>query len=505
MNRLTIKLPAVLLATALALTACSGGGDSNTTKGDSGSGTVTLGAYLEPVSLDLTAEAGAAIPQVLLYNVYEGLVRQDADTGEVKPLLANEWAVSDDGTEYTFTLRDGVTFHDGQKLTAQDVVWSFKRVTEEGSTNPFKSQMAVVSAVEAPDESTVVVTLSRPSQSWLADIAGRVGVVLKEGATDLATQPNGTGPLKFEKWNRGDSITLVRNDGYWGEPARVGQAVFRYITDPNALNNAMLSGQLDIVANIQAPQLLEVFKGNQQFEVVEGVTTGEVVLAMNNSKGPLADVRVRQAIRHAIDHQALVDTVWSGYGTLIGSMVPPSDPWFEDRTGDFPHDPAKAKQLLAAAGHANGLTLTMDVPPPGYARSSAQFVASQLAEVGITVTQNNVEMPQWLDKVLGQANYDLSIIAHVEPRDLVRYGQPDYYYRYNNPAVTQLMNEADTALDAAVRDKKYAEAARIISEEAASDWLFLLPNLAVIRQGVTGYPKDAVTQSFDVTKVSKSN
>ncbi|MEH1030923.1 ABC transporter substrate-binding protein [Micromonospora profundi] len=495
----------MLLAAALALTACSGGGDAKSTEGGSGGGTLTLGAYLEPVSLDLTAEAGAAIPQVLLYNVYEGLVRQDPASGEVKPLLASEWSMSDDGTKYTFKLRSGVTFHDGQKLTAQDVVWSFKRVIAEGSTNPFKSQMQVVSAVDAPDESTVVVTLSRASQSWLFDIAGRVGVVLKEGADKLDTAPNGTGPFKFEKWNRGDSITLARSDNYWGEAAKVGTAVFRYITDPNALNNAMLSGQLDIVANIQAPQLLEVFKGNNQFQVVEGVTTGEVVMAMNNTKGPLADVRVRQAIRHAIDHQALVKTVWSGYGTLIGSMVPPSDPWYEDRTGDFPHDPAKAKELLAAAGHANGLTLTMDVPPPGYARSSAQFVASQLAEVGITVTQNNVEMPQWLDKVLGKANYDLSIIAHVEPRDLIRYSQPDYYYRYNNPAVAQLMKEADTALDATVRDKKFAEAAAVISKEAASDWLFLLPNLAVIRQGVEGYPKDAVTQSFDVTKVSKSS
>ncbi|MFD6714983.1 ABC transporter substrate-binding protein [Micromonospora sp. TSRI0369] len=505
MNRLKITLPAVLLATALALTACSSDGDSETTTGGggSGNGTVTLGAYLEPVSLDLTAEAGAAIPQVLLYNVYEGLVRQNADTGEVEPLLASEWKMSDDGTKYTFKLRDGVTFHDGQKLTAQDVVWSFKRVTAEGSTNPFKSQMTVVKTVESPDASTVEVTLSRPSQSWLFDVAGRVGVVLKENATDLGTKPNGTGPFKFDKWNRGDSITLVRNDGYWGEKAKVATAVFRYITDANALNNAMLSGQLDIVANIQAPQLLEVFKGNKQFEVIEGKTTGEVVLSMNNSKGPLADARVRQAIRHAIDHDALIKTVWSGYGTKIGSMVPPSDPWYEDRTGDFPHDPAKAKQLLADAGHANGLTLTMDVPPPGYARASAQFVASQLAEVGIKVTQNNVEMPQWLDKVLGKANYDLSIIAHVEPRDLVRYGQPEYYYRYKNPAVTQLMNEADTALDAATRDKKFAEAAKVISQEAASDWLFLLPNLAVIRDGVEGYPKDAVTQSFDVTKVSK--
>jgi peptide/nickel transport system substrate-binding protein len=452
----------------------------------------------------MTAQTGAAIPQVLLYNVYEGLVRINAESGEVEPLLASEWTVSDDGTVYTFKLQEGVTFHDGQPLTAQDVVWSFQRVTAEGSTNPFKTQMAVVSSVEAPDDKTVVVTLSRPSNLWLLDIAGQVGIVLKEGAQNLESAPNGTGPFRFEEWNRGNSITLVRNDEYWGEPAKVDEAVFRYITDPNALNNAMLSGQLDILTNVQAPQLLQVFEGNDQFEVVEGTTNGEIVLGMNSSKGPFADVRVRQAVRHAIDHQALVDTVWSGHGTLIGSMVPPTDPWYEDLAGEFEYDPERAEQLLAEAGYPDGFTVTMDVPPPGYARSSAQFVASQLAEVGITVQQSNLEFPQWLDKVLAQANYDMTIIAHVEARDFVRYGQPQYYWRYNNPTVAQLIQEGDAAQDESERNAKFSEAMRIVSEEAASDWLFLLPNLEVIAQGVEGFPADALTLSFDLTKVEKS-
>jgi peptide/nickel transport system substrate-binding protein len=506
MKRRFRSLPVVFLAAALALSACGGGGGTENSSSDgkgSGGGTVTLGAYLEPVSLDMTSQTGAAIPQVLLYNVYEGLVRIDATSNEVVPLLAKEWKVSDDGTVYTFTLRDA-KFHDGQDFTAKDVVWSFERVTAEGSANPFKTQMAVVSKVEAPDDKTVVVTLERPSQFWLRDVATQVGIVLKEGATDLENKPNGTGPFTFASWNRGDSITLERNDNYWGDKAKVDKAVFKYITDANALNNAMLSGQLDIIANVQAPQLLEVFKGNDQFKVVEGSTTGEVVLGMNNETGPFADPQVRKAVRHAIDHKALIDTVWSGHGTAIGSMVPPTDPWYEDRTGDFAYDPEAAKKLLAEAGHGGGLSVTMDVPPPGYARSAAQFVASQLAEVGIQVKQNNLEFPQWLDKVMGQANYEMTIIGHVEPLDIVRYGEPDYYWRYDNPKVTQLIKEGDSARDEATRDGKLAEAAKIISDDAASDWLFLLPNLEVLGKGVEGFPQNALTQSFDMTKVQKN-
>jgi peptide/nickel transport system substrate-binding protein len=506
MIRRSLRLPALLVAGVLALSACGGGGGSDDTpdSGATGGGTVTLGATLEPTSLDMTSQSGAAIPQVLLYNVYEGLVKIDPGTGEIVPLLAKDWEVSADGKTYTFHLQDA-TFHDGQPLTAQDVVWSFQRVTAEGSTNPFKRQMGVVQSVEAPDDKTVVVTLSRPSNNWLFDIGTQVGIVLKEGATDLESKPNGTGPFTFTDWNRGNSITLTRNDDYWGEKPAIDKAVFRYITDPNALNNAMLSGQLDILTNVQAPQLLKVFEGKDEFTVVEGQTTGEVVLGMNNSRSPLDKVEVRQAIRYAIDKKALVDTAWSGYGTLIGSMVPPSDPWYEDRTGDFPYDPEKAKQLLAQAGYPNGFSLTMDVPPPGYARASAQFVASQLAEVGITVTQNNIEFPQWLDKVFAQANYDLTIVSHVEPRDIGQYGNPDYYWRYNNPQVAQLLVEADTATDPDVRDAKYKEVAKQISLDAASDWLFLLPNLEVIRKGVTGFPKDALTLSFDLTNVQKSS
>lgn len=490
-------------AVLLVVAGCSGGGEQGAVDGsDAGGGTVTVGATLEPTSLDLTSVSGAAIPQVLLYNVYETLVKIDPSSGEIAPLLAQDWQVSADGRTYTFNLVPDAAFHDGQPLLASDVVWSLERVRDPDTAHPFAAQMEAVDTIEAPDESTVVVTLSQPSNRWLFDMASQTGVILKEGATDLDNSANGTGPFTFENWNRGSEITLAQAPEYWGKPASIDEVVFTYITDPNALNNAMLSGQLDVLSNVQAPQLLETFQSTEQFEVVEGQTTGEVVLGMNNAAAPLDDVRVRRAIRHAIDKPALLDTVWSGYGELIGSMVPPSDPWYQDLTGTFEHDPERAQQLLAEAGYEPGdITLDMPVPPPGYARSAAPFIVSALDEVGITVEQDNVEFPQWLDGVFDQADYDLTIISHVEPRDIVQYGNPDYYWNYDDEHTQQLLAAADQATDTTERDRLYQQVAQRISDQAVSDWLFVLPNLQVIRDGIQGFPADAYTLSFDMTGV----
>ncbi len=475
-----------------------------TTEGAAASDTVVrVGATLEPVSLDLTAESGAAIPQVLLYNVYETLVKINVDTAEIEPLLAESWDVSDDGLTYTFTL-DEATFHDGSPLVASDVKWSFERAKDPANNNPFGSMMEVVDTVEAPDDRTVVVTLSQPSSSWLFNMGSQVGVVLKEGATDLASSVNGTGPFTFTEWNRGSSIVLTRNDDYWGEPAKIGGVEFVYVTDPNQLNNQLLTEQLDLISNVQAPQLLEAFEADDRFVVSTGETNGEVVLSFNNARPPFDDVRVRQAVRHAIDKEALVNTVWAGYGTLIGSMVPPGDPWFEDRTGDFPYDPDRARDLLAEAGYEDGLSITFDVPPPGYARQAAPFVAAQLNEVGIDVEQNNIEFPQWLEKVFTNKNFDMSVVAHVEPRDMGQYGNSDYYWGYDDAEVQGWLEEADTATDPETTNDLLKQVAAKISEDAATDWLFLLPSLIVSREGITGFPVNAYALSFDMTNVAVS-
>lgn len=489
---------ALVLAVALAgLTACSGSGSSGGQANDS---RITIGATAEPATLDLTTTSVAAIPQVLLYNVYETLVKLD-ENGKIVPLLAKSYKVSSDRKTYTFTLRSDAAFSNGHKLTPADVVYSFDRVRAPDSKHPFKAQMNPVKDVRAEGADQVVVTLKAPSNSWLYDMTTSTGVVLdKSEVNNLATKPVGTGPYTFTSWNRGTSITLTRNDKYWGTKPAVRTVVFRYFDDPNAMNNAMLSGDLDIISNVQAPQTLKQFDDKSRFTVTEGTTNGEVVLGMNDAHGPLKDKRVRQAINYAIDRKALVKTVWAGHGKLIGSMVPPTDPWYQDLSNAYPYDPAKAKQLLAAAGHPH-ITLQMKLPTLPYATAAGQFVAAQLKKVGIDCKVSELEFPaRWIDVVFTQGDYDLSIVSHVEPRDIVQYGNPKYYWHYDDPVVRDWLAKADrgTPQQQVTYMRKVAKR---ISDQAASDWLFLLPNLIVAKKGVTGFPRNAVSLSFDLSQV----
>ncbi|MFD2352822.1 ABC transporter substrate-binding protein [Nonomuraea ferruginea] len=208
---------------------------------------------------------------------------------------------------------------------------------------------------------------------------------------------------------------------------------------------------------------------------------------------------MRQAVRHAIDHQALLDTAWAGRGQLIGSMVPPTDPWYEDRTGDYPYDVAKAKELLGGKTY----DVKMRIPNLPYAVASAQVVKSQLAQVGINAEIEPLEFPaRWLDSVFTKADYDLSIINHVEPRDIRIFADKSYYFRYDNPEFGKLLAAADEGTEQEQTDN-YKAAAKLLSEDAAADFLFGFPNLIVAKKGVTGLPKNAISESFDFTGLAK--
>ena len=209
---------------------------------------VTLGLQLEPPTLDLTSSPAAAIPQVLLYNVYEGLVKLEAD-GSISGLLAESWDVSDDGLEWTFSLRSGVVFHNGEAFTADDVVFSINNVLTKDPEHPFATTLSSVASVEAIDDSTVKFTLSQFSANFLFFMTQGQGVILKESEiANIENSPVGTGPFAFESWTPGDSIVIVKNAAYWGDAALVETVTYRYINDPNALNNAMLAGDIDIVS-----------------------------------------------------------------------------------------------------------------------------------------------------------------------------------------------------------------------------------------------------------------
>lgn len=460
-----------------------------------------IGATAQPPNLDPVVGDAAAIPQALLYNVYETLVKVD-DAGGLQPLLATSWEVSADRLTHTFHLAENATFaKDNRKLTAEDVVWSINRVKQSG-TAVLKAQMAPVANAVATDDHTLTVTLSAPSNSWLHNMASTAGMVFDSRAGgDFASRPAGSGPYTLTSWTKGNDLVLGQRPDHWGPKPYFTSVTIRYYADPNAQNAAMLAGQLDILSNVQAPQALGQFNDPSRFTVLEGTTSGEVVMGFNNA-AVLKDRRLRQAIRHAVDHKALLQTVWAGYGTLIGSMVPPTDPWYEDLTGLFPYDPGRARALVKEAGYA-GQPLRMRLPTLPYATAAGQFVASQLREVGFTVATDELEFPaRWLDLVFSKAEYDISIVAHVEPRDLVKFADPKYYWRYDSPTVRKLVAEADRGTEAD-QVAKLKQAAKVVSEDAACDFLFLLPNLVVTKPDIIGVRRNATTLSLDLTTIAR--
>src|SRR5690625_760895 len=327
----------------------------------------------------------------------------------------------------------------------------------------------------------------------------RIGAMFSpEGVDDLENEAIGTGPYEISEWVRGDRIEFERRDDYWGEQPDFADVTFRYFNDANALNNALLSGDINIVGTVQAPEALEQFD-EDEFTIIEGTSNGTVLLSFNNRSEELSDERVRQAIRHAVDNQSVMDTAWGGYGMLIGSMVPPHDPWYEDLTDLYPYDPDRAVELLEEAG-ATDLELDFRIPNLPYAVDAAQTVQSQLEQVGISTEIDTLEFPaRWLEEVFSGHDFDLSIINHVEPRDLVSFGDPDFYWGYDNPEVRELFEDADRAPDPDTHTELMAEAARIISEDAASEFLFLAPNLIIVESGVEGVPENRVGEPFDLT------
>jgi peptide/nickel transport system substrate-binding protein len=488
---------AVVALTSAALAAgCSAGSSSG---GAEGARTdVVVGLTGEPTNLDFTTTSGSAIPQLLMNNVYEGLVTIDQE-GEVRPQLAASWEVNGDRTVYTFKLQDGVTFSDGSAFTADDVVASINRVKEDWTLS-LSSKMDVVEEAEALSDTKVAVTLRHPSNSWLFDMGTSVGAMFPDDlSADLATQTVGTGPYTVEEVATGEHITLAARDDYWGEAPAIPEVTVRYFADANAQANAVRAGDVDMAYNLQAPDLLAGLERDENLQVIDGTSTGEVLLALNNAEPPFDDLRVRQAVMHAVDRKAVLDTAWAGRGQLIGSMVPPTDPYYQDLTGAYPYDPAKARELLADAG-AEDLSITFDVPTRPYAEAVAQVVVSQLKDVGIDAKIVPAEFPAvWLDKVFTEHDYQMSVILHTEARDMLTiFGDPDYYIGYDNPQVDEVAEQADQGSpDQYVAGMQ--EVARMIVDDAASAPLFLFPNTVVADAGLAGIAANATTESMDLT------
>jgi peptide/nickel transport system substrate-binding protein len=462
---------------------------------------LVFGMALEPPHLDPTAGAAAAIDEVVYANIFEGLVRLDR-SGNPTPGLAESWTVSEDGRTYTFRLRPNVRFHDGKPFDSSVVKFSYERAKAPDSANAQKGYFEPIESIETPDPLTAVVRLSRVDGLFLFNMGlGDAVMVHPDSAATNRQTPVGTGAFRFERWNPGDRVVMVRNPDYWGTPARLERVEIRFISDPAAQVAALLAGDLDAMPNLSATEAVARFRTDRNFETVIGNTEGEIILAMNNARGPFRDVRVRRAIQHAIDRQQLIDGAYDGFGTPIGSHFPPHRDGYVDLTGMYPYDPARAKALLAEAGLANGFEATLRVPPPAYARRSGELIQAFLAEVGIRVTLEPMEWAQWLEQVFRGFDYDMTIVAHTEALDMHIYARDSYYFQYDNPQYKALHTELTGTVDQAKRAEIYGRLQRILAEDAVNGFLFMLPKVMVHRAGLEGMWQDAPFQANDVTAV----
>ena len=506
-NRRSTGLAALVLTGMVLVAGCSSSGGSSGVAstglgGSAPAGTLTIGSSAAPPSLDPTSSPSAAIDEVLDYNVYQHLV-QLSPSGQIVPVLANGYSWSADRKTITFVIRPGVKFSNGDPLTAADVVYSIDRVVAKGSKYPYASLMGTLTSVKATSPTTVAVTLSQPDQEWLYQLAAYSnGVILDPDAVaKIATDPVGTGPYEYKSEVTNYSATLAANPDYWGTAPGFTTVVFRYFTDPTAEDSALQSGQVQVIDDLQNPADAAQFENSQSFKLVHGPTDGKIQLTLNNASGPLKNVLVRQAISDAIDRQAILRTVGGGFGTVIGSDTVPGDPWYSSSYAKaYPYDPAKARQLLKEAGYPNGFSLTLTLPQPyAYATQAGPLVDAYLKAVGINVTDKVVAWPLWLSQVFEGKDFDMTIIDHVEARDVANYATPGYYWNFAGTSrVAALLNAGNAAPTQAGQVAEYTDALKMITADAVNVWLYNPDVITVAKTGMKGLPTSGHSESFNL-------
>jgi peptide/nickel transport system substrate-binding protein len=458
---------------------------------------LVVALQLEPPMLDPTSGAASAIDEVTYRTIYEGLTTLDA-TGAAVPLLATGWTMAPDAGSYVFRLRAGVRFTDGTPFDAGIVAFSLRRASAPGSTNAQAEALGNIAGVDILDPLTVRIRLKRAEADLPTLLAwGDCVMVSPRAVGQLATAPVGTGPFRYAAWAHGDRITLTRNGSYWGRTPPLRTIEFRFVADPAAAYAGVKTHEIDLFPDYPAPENLAQLRADPSLRVSVNPSEGEVILALSNARGPLRDIRVRRAIAHAIDRRAIIDGAMFGYGTPIGSHFPPQSPDYLDLTGRYPHDPARARRLLAEAGFPDGFEMRLALPPAAYAHRTGEIVAAQLRAAGIRARIVPLEWAQWLDQVFARRDYDMTIVSHVEPADYAIYGRSNYYFGYEGTAVRGLLDQLRATVDPARRHALLEAIQRRIADDAVNAFLFQYPHMAVADARLTDLWINTPIQTVD--------
>jgi len=459
-------------------------------------GVLVVGQIAEPKALDPAAVTAVNDFRILM-NVYDGLVRYKSGTLEVEPALASSWEISEDGTVYTFTLREGVKFHDGSDFDAEAVKFNFDRMLDEShpyhDTGPFPLAFffSAVETVEAVDPQTVRFTLSAPYAPFLSNLAYPTGLIVSPAAVeqhggDFGRNPSGTGPFRFVEWRSNEAVVVERNPDYWDGAPSLEAVVFRPITDANTRTAEMLAGGIDLMVEVP-PVALGQFEGDG-FTVHEEAGPHLWFLILNAKEGPFADKRVRQAANYAVNKTALVENVLEGTAEVAAGPTPPAFAWaYNESLEPYPYDPDQAKALISEAG-ADGAELTFYVTEGGSGMldpvAMGTAIQADLEAVGFDV---KIETYEW-NTFLGQVNPGLEGKADMAEMawmtndpDTLPYlalrteAWPDQggfnSGYYSNPKVDELLDAARVSTDQDERARLYKEMQEIVHEDAP--WVFV--------------------------------
>ncbi|MGY1719896.1 ABC transporter substrate-binding protein [Blastococcus sp. SYSU DS0552] len=488
----TTRLLSLGAVGALALSACGGGGESVDTGGGGGDNVLVAAVSAQPDKLDPHTTTAYPAFQIL-ENVYDTLVVPAADDLTMEPSLAESWETSEDGLTWTFTLREGVTFHDGSEFDAADVVYSYNRIIDEELANSYR--FANVESVEAADPQTVEITVSQPTPNLPALIGGFKGMaILPEGAAeeyDLNTEAVGTGPFQLES-SDASSTVLTRFDEYWGQEPTLDGVEFRYITEPAAALTALQNGEVQWTDNIP-PQQIESLEGDDAVELATTPSVDYWYMSMNYDREPFGNPQVRQAIATAIDRAAVTEAARFGAAQPNQTAIPEDSFYYYDYA---PFEPSaeEAQALLEQAGVQTpitmGLMVTDEFPETV---TAAQVIASQLQPIGINVDVQTVDFATWLDRQ-SQGDFDafmLGWLGNIDPFDYYHSQHitdgSNNYQGYSNPEVDRLLTEASTETDEDTRKDLYDQAAQLIVDDVSYVYLYNPDVVQAWAPGLSGY------------------
>lgn len=473
----------MLLTLTIALSGCSGDKAS-----DSSKIVVGIPQDLED-SLDPHVAVAAGTKEVL-FNIYEGLVKPDSD-GNLIPAVASEYAISEDERTYTFTLRDGIKFHNGNPVTVEDVKYSIEKCADTTNGEPLVAAYSDIESVNTPDDRTIEIVLSEPNNDFLSYMTT---AILPADNAEPDTNPIGTGPYMYVSRSPQENFIIKKFDAYWETPANIETVVFKICPNADTIVMDLRGGSIDMYARLTSAQINELGDG---FDIYEGTMNLVQALYLNNAVKPFDDIRVRQAMCYAVNQQEIFDLTFDGKGTEIGSsMFPAFGKYYMPELADvYNQDIDKAKALMKEAGYENGFSMTITVPSNYQPHiDTAQVLVEQLKAINIDAKIELVEWSSWLSDVYADRNYESTVIgvdaAELTARALLdrfESSAGNNFINFSNPEYDKLYAEVITCNDQDRQTELYKQLETVLTENAASVYIQDMAEFVALNNKFEGY------------------